>query len=616
MNKICDIQKIELLAPAKNKDFGIEAINHGADAVYIGAPQFSARVAASNTLEDIELLVKYAHQYNAKVHVALNTILNDQELKKAEKMIHQLYQSGIDALIIQDLGILSLDLPALELHASTQMDIRNLEKIYFLEHLGFSRAILARELSLEEIRNIKSKSEIQLEAFVHGALCVSYSGQCYASQAYTGRSANKGACAQLCRLPYTLKDQQGTIVAEDRYLLSLKDMDRSDSLEELIDAGITSLKIEGRLKDLSYVKNVTAFYRKKLDLLFEKRIDLRASSSGKTILYFDPLPEKSFHRDKTDYFLHQRGAVLTEINTPKSIGEKVGTVKLVKKDSLIYEGTPLQNGDGLIFENRNRVVEGFRVNKVIDNQIFPASMPDIDPITTLYRNLNYNFEKILEKKSAERKIDIEMLWQEEENGFSLQVVDERGCTVFSFLECAKEVSRQENDTKEQIRTILSKTGNTMYQVRKMEIQIDKNYFIPASKITGLRRTILEKLDQEWEKQYPQKPKEKVEYQARTVHSQPHVSYLANVMNGAAQKIYFDLGAVSVADAFEKGNHDGDNLLMQCKHCIKYSLGFCPKEHKNNVPFKEPFILEHQKIRFELQFDCKECVMLVYRSDQK
>ncbi len=616
MKKTGDQQKIELLAPAKNKDFGIEAINHGADAVYIGAPQFGARVAASNSLEDIELLVKYAHQYNAKVHVALNTILNDQDLKNAEKMIHQLYQSGIDALIIQDLGILSLDLPPLELHASTQMDIRNLEKIYFLEHLGFSRAILARELSLEEIRNIKSKSEIQLEAFVHGALCVSYSGQCYASKAFTGRSANKGACAQLCRLPYTLKDQQGKIMAEDRFLLSLKDMDRSDSLEELIDAGITSLKIEGRLKDLSYVKNVTAFYRKKLDLLFEKRTDFGASSWGKTIHYFEPQPEKCFHRDKTDYFLHQRGTVLTEINTPKSIGEKVGIVKHVKKDSLIYDGIPLQNGDGLIFENNNRVVEGFRVNKVIDNQIFPATMPDIDSLTVLYRNLNYTFEKILEKKSAERKIDIDMLWQEKENGFSLQIVDERGCSVSSFLGCSKEVSRQENNTTEQIRTILSKTGNTIYQVRKMEIQIDQNYFIPASQITALRRTSLEKLDQEWAMQYQQRPKEKVSYQARTIQIQSHVDYFANVMNGAAQKIYFDLGAVSVDDAFEKGNHDGDNLLMQCKHCIKYSLGFCPKEQKSTVPFKEPLILEHQKIRFELQFDCKECVMLVYRSGQK
>ncbi|MBP1672282.1 MAG: peptidase [Bacteroidetes bacterium] len=615
MNKTGKKQQIELLAPAKNKDFGIEAINHGADAVYIGAPQFGARVAASNSLEDIELLAKYAHQYGAKVHVALNTILNDQELKNAEKMIHQLYQSGIDALIIQDLGILSLDLPPIELHASTQMDIRNLEKIYFLEHLGFSRAILARELSLEEIRNIKSKSEIQLEAFVHGALCVSYSGQCYASHAFTGRSANKGACAQLCRLPYTLKDQQGEIMAVDRYLLSLKDMDRSDSLEELIDAGISSLKIEGRLKDLSYVKNVTAFYRKKLDQIIEKRTDLQASSWGKTIHFFEPQPEKSFHRAKTDYFLHQRENVVTDINTPKSIGEKVGMVKLVKKDSLIYDGIPLQNGDGLIFENKNRVVEGFRVNKVIDNQIFPATMPDIDPCTTLYRNLNYNFEKILGKKSAERKIDIDMLWQEQENGFSLQIVDERGCSVSSFLECSKEVSRQDNNTQEQIRTILSKTGNTIYQVRKMEIQMDQNYFIPASQITALRRISIEKLDQEWAKQYPL-PKKKVSYQERTIQSQPHVDYLANVMNGATRKIYFDLGAVSVADAYEKGNHDGPDLLMQCKHCIKYTLGFCPKEHQNETPFREPFILEHQKIRFELQFDCKECVMLVYRSGQK
>jgi len=612
MNKEIRNQKIELLSPARSKEYGIEAINHGADAVYIGAPRFGARVAAFNSLDDIAQLVRYAHRYGAKVHVALNTILDDHELEEAEKMIQQLYESEIDALIIQDLGILTLDIPPIELHASTQMDNRDIQKIHFLENLRFSRAILARELSIEEIRTIRSQSHLDLEAFVHGALCVSYSGQCYVSHAFTGRSANKGSCAQLCRLPYTLKEQNGKPIVQDQYLLSLKDMDRSSCLEELIDAGITSLKIEGRLKDISYVKNITSYYRKKLDAIFENRVDFTPASFGKTTLFFEPQPEKTFHRDKTEYFLHQRETVITEINTPKSIGEKVGVVIETGYNHLVYRGIPLQNGDGVIFENKYGKVEGFRINKVINDKLYPAQMPQLEPPVTLFRNLNYTFEKTLEKKSAERKISIRFQWDETDSGFSILVEDERGCSIHQHLDIEKEFSRQDNSTKDQIHNILSKTGNTIYQVTQIDVSLSHNYFIPASIITGIRRTLIEQLDQKWEDTFRNMPKVKPAIEKNNMMIKESLDYLSNVMNESSKKVYFNLGALSVADAFEKREPERNILLMQCKHCIKYSLGYCPKIHKISTSFKEPLILEHQKIKLELRFDCQACVMLVYR----
>ena len=611
-------KKVELLAPAKNSLFGMEAINHGADAVYIGAPKFGARMAASNTLEEIETLTRYAHQFGAKVHVALNTILTDSELEEADRLIKNLYEIGTDALIIQDLGLLTLDLPPIELHASTQLDNRSIEKIHLLENLGFDRVVLARELSLKEIQTIKSQSSIDLEAFVHGALCVSYSGQCYVSQAYTGRSANKGACAQLCRLPYTLKDQTGTKIREDQFLLSLKDMDRSSHLKEMLDAGITSLKIEGRLKDLSYVKNITGYYRKKLDALFENNPEYRSSSYGKTTLFFDPQPEKTFHRDKTTYFLDERESVMTELNTPKSIGEMVGKVMDVKRDYLLFEGKQLANGDGVIFINEKGLVDGFRINKVEENKIFPASNVEIGKGTILYRNYDQLFEKELDKKSAERKIRVHFLWKEVESGFELFVEDERGCSVSKVLNIEKTISRQSTESKEQITSILEKLGNTIYSAESVVVDMTQNYFIPSSLATGIRREVIELLDQKWIEFSRQSSPKRLGKTNHPIFLNEHLNYLSNVMNNSAKKIYFDLGVKQIDDAFEKNEPTENVILMQCKHCIKYSLGFCPKqpEFQHDIKFKEPLILEHQKIKLRLDFDCKECVMLVSHFDPK
>lgn len=612
--------KIELLSPAKNLECGIEAINHGADAVYIGSPKFSARVAANSTLSEIEQLTKYAHKFGAKVHIALNTILTDEELEEANLLIPRLYQAGVDALIIQDLGILSLDLPPIELHASTQMDNRTLDKILLLEQLGFHRAVLARELSLQEITAIRNQSSIALEGFVHGALCVSYSGQCYASQAFTSRSANRGTCSQLCRLPYTLYDCDGNTLVENQHLLSLKDMDRSNYLAEMIEAGITSFKIEGRMKELSYVKNLTAFYRQKLDAILEKDAGLERLSYGKSTFFFQPDPAKTFHRDKTDYFLKERTAVVTTLNTPKSTGEKVGVVKKVCYDYFIYEGIPLQNGDGLIFFDQEEVLIGFRVNKVEGQKVYPAEMPQIKNNQELYRNFDHQFEKTLQKKSAERRIGLDFVFEEQKEGFGIQVTDEMGNTATINFPFEKVLAQKGEEALAQIKTQLSKLGNTDFELNSIKILSKNAYFIPASQLSQMKREIIGAL----EEQRLQSPvtnqsakKEKIEH-GKLFPSEG--SYLQNIYNSGAEKIFFSMGGESIEPAFEKVEPQSDPVLMNCKHCIKYSLGYCARYNGAQVGQKptlqEPLILINKKIKLRLEFDCVACVMKIYRYSQK
>jgi 23S rRNA 5-hydroxycytidine C2501 synthase len=619
-NKNLNPLKIELLSPAKNLECGIEAINHGADAVYIGAPKFSARGAANSTISDIEQLTKYAHKFGAKVHIALNTILTDEELEEANRMIPILYQVGVDALIIQDLGILSLDLPPIELHASTQMDNRILDKILLLEQLGFHRAVLARELSLQEIAAIRKQSTLALEGFVHGALCVSYSGQCYVSQAFTSRSANRGTCSQLCRLPYTLYDRDGNTLVENQHLLSLKDMDRSDYLAEMIQAGISSFKIEGRLKELSYVKNVTAFYRQKLDAILEKDSSLERLSFGKSTFFFQPDPTKTFHRDKTDYFLKERGAVVTSLSTPKSTGEKVGVVKKVCYDYFIYEGVPLNNGDGLIFFSPGGALEGFRVNKVEGQKVYPAEMPQINNNQELYRNFDHQFEKLLQKKSAERKIGLEFLFEEKEDGFGVQVTDEMGYTAKLSFPIEKVLAQKEEEAVTQIKTQFSKLGNTDFELASIQIQCDKAYFIPASQLSQMKREIILALEEQRSQNPIAHQTVKMEQRAHGIVFPSKGSYLLNIYNSSAEKIFFSMGGEITEPAFEKVEPQTDPLLMHCKHCIKYTLGYCPKYHGNQIgkqpELQEPLILIHKKIKLRLAFDCTECAMKIYRYSQK
>ncbi|HHT51821.1 MAG: U32 family peptidase [Bacteroidales bacterium] len=607
------MSKVELLAPAKNGIYGQEAINHGADAVYIGAPQFSARVAANSSIAEIEELVRYAHRYEAKVFVALNTILDDRELGQSAQLINQFYNIGVDALIIQDVGILSLDLPPIPLHASTQMDNRSLQRILLLEQWGFERAILARELTLEEIAQIRQNSSIELEAFVHGALCVSYSGRCYLSRAYTGRSANRGNCSQLCRLPYTLVDQSGKVIVQDRHLLSLKDMDRSHALKEMMDAGITSFKIEGRLKELSYLKNITSYYRQKLDAILNETPDYQRASFGTTTFFFTPDPTKTFHRDKTEYFLKGRIPVHTTLNTPKSTGELIGKVTRVFDYYFTYEGKPLNNGDGMItFDSQEQLV-GFKVNRVEGSKVFPATMPILEKGQILYRNEDHDFEKQLSGKTAERKLALSIQGKETTNGLMLSFKDEMGNQFVKEYHIEKEIARNQEMARENTIKQLSRIGNTYFYIQDINIEWDTPFFIPSSQISTMKREMLEGLEEmrtQRELIPNPRPRKKKDYGVKVP---KELSYLFNVANSGARKIYFSEGAEKIDPAFEQQIPEGNPLVMQCKHCIKYALGFCPKyfPDKKGTSFQEPFYLKQGAINLRVEFDCKECVMNLY-----
>ena len=486
-------RKIELLAPAKNLECGIAAIDHGADAVYIGAPKFGARAAAVNSLEDIAALVEYAHLYNARIYVTVNTILKDEELQETEKMIWALFRAGVDALIVQDMGITGLNLPPIPLHASTQMDNRTVEKVRFLADAGFRQVVLARELSLREISKIhEACPDVPLEIFVHGALCVSYSGQCYVSQACFGRSANRGECAQFCRLPFSLVDAEGRGIVKDKHLLSLKDLNQSDELEALLDAGASSFKIEGRLKDVSYVKNVTAAYRRKLDAIFARRKEYARASSGSCRYAFNPQLDKSFSRGFTHYYLHGRTKDVFSFDTPKSLGEEMGTMKEARGNYLTVAGLKsFNNGDGVCYIDEQGRLQGFRINRVEGNKLYPQEMPRIKPRTVLYRNFDQEFEKILVRKSSERRIAVSVRLTDTPFGFALTLTDEDDNSVTLSLAREKEPARTPQE--ENLKTQLAKFGNTPFEAVRIDIDFAGNWFLPASVLADFRRQAVEKL---------------------------------------------------------------------------------------------------------------------------
>ena len=602
---------IELLSPAKDLNCGMEAINHGADAVYIGAPKFGARAAAGNSLEDIRELCDYAHLYGARIYVTLNTILKEEELEEAERMIWDLWHAGTDALIVQDMGITRLNLPPIPLHASTQTDNRTPEKVRFLQAAGFTQVVLARELSLNEIRRIAEATTVPLEVFVHGALCVSYSGQCYLSAALSGRSANRGECAQYCRLPYTMVDATGAEIVTHKHLLSLKDMNRSDQLEALLDAGVSSLKIEGRLKDVDYVKNITAYYRKKLDALLSRRPEYRRASAGRSTYTFEPVAEKSFNRGFTPFLLEGRTADITAFNTPKSLGEPVGTVKEIKGNSFTVAGLKqLSNGDGLVFFNRKGELEGFRVNRVEANRVFPLDMPQLTPKTPLYRNFDQAFDKLLAKPSAERKLSVEIEFLDNPFGFTLCMEDETGARIMLTEPFAKELARRER--QDNIRTQLSKLGNTPFEASKVVVGLSENWFVPSSLLADMRRRGVEKLLEARRARYPRETVKRVQPSVSIPFPERQLTYLGNVANGKARSFYQDHGVEQIDPAFELSPRK-DVPLMFTKHCLRYSMGWCPTYQKDKSPYKEPYYLLYKDTRLRLQFDCKHCQMLVFES---
>ena len=601
-------RKIELLAPAKNLECGIEAINHGADAVYIGAPKFGARAAAVNSLDDIAALVEHAHLYNARIYVTVNTILKEEELKETEEMIGELYRIGVDALIVQDMAITQLNLPPIPLHASTQMDNRTVDKVKFLADTGFRQVVLARELSLREISKIhEACPDTALEVFVHGALCVSYSGQCYVSQACFGRSANRGECAQFCRLPFSLVDADGKIIVKDKHLLSLKDLNQSEELEALLDAGVTSLKIEGRLKDVSYVKNVTAAYRQKLDTIFSRRKEYVRASSGSCRFEFKPQLDKSFSRGFTHYFLKGRSKDIFSFDTPKSLGEEMGTMKEVRGNYLTVAGLKsFNNGDGVCYIDEQGRLQGFRINRVEGNKLYPQEMPRIKPRTVLYRNFDQEFERVLARKSSERKIAVSILLAENNFGFSLTLTDEDDNSVTLTLPRDKELARTPQE--DNLRNQLSKLGNTPFEAMRIDIDLIGNWFIPASVLADLRRQVVDKLITARRMTYHRE----LTVLKPTTHAYPQqtLSYLGNVMNTRAASFYQDHGVKDIEPAYEKQAVE-EAVLMFCKHCLRYSMGWCPVHQRERSPYKEPYYLVGTDgKRFRLSFDCKICQMKV------
>ena len=604
------VRKIELLSPAKDLNCGIEAVNHGADAVYIGAPKFGARAAAGNSLEDIRTLCDYAHQFGVRVYVALNTILKEDELEEAQRLVWSLYEAGADALIVQDMALMQMDLPPVPLHASTQTDNRTVEKVHFLEQAGFTQVVLARELSLDEIRRIASETDVALEVFVHGALCVSFSGQCYLSAALSGRSANRGECAQYCRLPYTMVDADGKIIADNKHLLSLKDMNRADELEALMDAGVSSFKIEGRLKDVSYVKNVTAYYRKKLDEILKRRPEYVRVSSGVSRYTFTPQVEKSFNRGFTSFYLHGRTPDVTAFDTPKSLGEFVGTVKEIRGNSFTVAGlTPLNNGDGLVFFNARGELDGFRVNRVVDNRVYPQEMPRLSPKMKLYRNYDQQFEKLLSKPSAVRKIGVSMTFTDNPGGFSLEMEDGSGARITVARLFAKELAEKEQT--DNIRVQLAKLGNTLFEAEKIEVNLTDNWFVPSSLLADMRREAVNLLLSDRRIRYPRELSRKPDSVAKPLFPQQQLTYLGNVANTRARSFYQEHGVKTIDPAFELKAPDHVPLMFS-KHCLRYSMGWCPTYQKKKSPFREPYYLLYKEVRLRLMFDCKHCQMLVLK----
>ncbi len=600
---------IELLAPARNLECGIEAIKHGADAVYIGAGRFGARQAAGNSVDDITELARFAHFYGAKVYVTVNTILKDSELADAEKLIWQLYEAGADALLIQDMAVLRMKLPPIALHASTQCDVRSADKVRFLAGSGFTRVVLARELSIDEIRSIhEACPDVELECFVHGALCVSYSGQCYASQYCFGRSANRGECAQFCRLKFDLTDSDDNVIIKGRHLLSLRDMNRMGSLEELMDAGVCSFKIEGRLKDVPYVKNVSAAYSQAIDKVLVRRNEYVRASSGHSVAHFTPNVSRSFNRGFTDYFLHGRTDDIYSFGTPKSIGEKMGPVKEVGPGWLKVSGfKAFHNGDGLCFFNRQGELEGYRVNRVEGNRVFlfleSTDMPSITAGTELYRNYDIEFEKVLSKESATRKIGVDILFREIPSGYEVVMTDEDGYKARAVTEWKKEDARTPQE--DNIRTQLSKLGGTRFEAVDVEIQLEGERFIPSSLLSDMRRSVAEKLEslrlESYTRPLPGTP-------VTPHYPVKELSYLGNVMNAQARTFYQDHGVTKVDDAFEKSQPDSATVMF-CRHCIKYALGICTKNRKRDLKIQEPLFLTSQDgRRFRLKFDCSRCQM--------
>jgi 23S rRNA 5-hydroxycytidine C2501 synthase len=609
-------KKVEILAPAKNLYQGMFAINAGADAVYIGAPQYGARSNATNSLEDIAELVNYAHLFKAHVFVVVNTILYDHELEDCQKMIHELYAIGVDALIVQDMAIFEMDLPPIVIHASTQANNRDPKHVKFLKDAGMQRVVLARELNLDQIKDIHEATDVELEFFVSGALCVAFSGNCYMSIAGGERSANRGSCAQNCRLPYELKDGTGTTLIESSHLLSIKDLDLSDQLPSLIEAGITSFKIEGRLKDLVYVKNNVSYLRQKLDAFLENNDQFTKASSGRTIFNFEPQMDRSFNRGYTDYFVNQRKEKIGSWESPKSRGQYIGKItEVTPKGYFIENAEDLNNGDGLYFLNNQNESDGIQVNVVLNSFVIPNNYKEIPVGTEIYRNSDAAFNKLVEREDATiRKIGIHLTLKESNNGFELSVIDEDGHTTSMTLDSEKTPSTKGEIILEELKKNLSKTGNTPFIVDAINIDFSQHWFLPTSKVNELRRAVLEQLIETRVKEYVRE-----EFQlTKTDHPYPvkELDFTYNVSNKMARAFYHRHGVTEIEKAFEIQWDPGKSRVMVTKYCVKYELGKCARFQRDTMGEKvvEPLSLKHGENEYKLKFNCKPCEMEIWEKD--
>jgi putative protease len=680
---VSSTNKLELLAPAKNLECGIAAIHHGADALYIGAPRFGAREAAGNSVGEIEKLAAEARIFGVKIYVALNTILYDNELEEAQRIIRQVYEAGADALIIQDFGILEMDLPPISLHASTQANNFTVDKIKFLEAVGFKRAVLARELSLNQIAEIAGQTTIELEAFIHGSLCVCLSGQCFMSHVVGGRSANRGTCAQPCRKKYTLTDATGKVIVKNKHLLSLKDLNRSGSISELVAAGVRSFKIEGRLKEFDYVKNITAFYRRELDHFMEGNPVFTPASRGKTTFFFQPDPEKTFHRGATEYYLRGRKDPVASPESNKSTGEEIGIVTRVSGDSIEISGDKiLSNNDGLTFVGKDGESAGLKVNKVMNGWVYPDRMNDVFAGAKIFRNWDQSFQMALQKKTSERKISISVSLRELDDGFILKMdtnaseqesgkqeqqsgvihpdtgatqqhagtnqlftgTDQQhsgtspqhvGTTEQSSSACfgisiPKIPANDPDKSREHILRQLSKSGDTAFLVTNINTGGNEKYFFTSQQLNELRRGLLEviltkSVSSKYESTDSQYSNNLFQdHSGKTKNLLPDSSAIPfpddpwhfenNISNHLAMRFYQRHGLKNPEPAVETRKVSGRIQVMITKHCLQYELGFCP-HFGGSFPsqFAEPFTLQDGSNQFELEFDCKNCMMKIFRS---
>jgi 23S rRNA 5-hydroxycytidine C2501 synthase len=633
---------LELLAPARDAEIGIEAVNHGADAVYIGGPGFGARDKAPNTLADIARLVKHAHRFGARIFVTLNTILRDDELEGARRIAWNCYEAGVDALIVQDMGLLAfeggLDLPPIQLHASTQTDIRTPEKARFLQDVGFSQMVLARELDLGQIRAISAQVQhAVLEFFVHGALCVAYSGQCFISHAHTGRSANRGSCSQECRLPYTVSDAAGRIIAHDKHVLSLKDNDQSANLAALVDAGIRSFKIEGRYKDMATVKNLTAHYRLLLDRLLEARPELARASSGRCSFTFTPEPEQAYNRGGTDYFVNGRKMDIGAFDSPKHVGLPVGHVVAVAAEHFDVDtgGSPigtdaeLHNGDALTWWDRQGELQGVPVNtaeplggtrwRIVPNTPV-AALKDLRRDAALFRNRDMAWERLLAKPSAERRIALDLTLAQTADGFELALKDEDGHRASARIAHPHEPARDAAKAEAQLKEQLAKLGATVFGARRVRLALQQPWFLPAGVLNALRRDAVAALEAERARALARLPRA-TPVAPPVPYPEDTLSYLANVYNHQAAAFYARHGVKLVGAAYESHEALGEVSLMITKHCVRWSLSLCPKQAKGVTGVQgtvraEPLVLQHGDDRLTLRFDCKPCEMHVVGAMRK